>query len=344
MKLIDYIAGSRRGREANRLEREAMRDPFLADAIAGYDSVYGDHSGRLAELSQMIEMRSRKLSGARSRKRRIAAFSAVAATILAGATVAILYIVRLPDPSGNTYMADKLPSVLREQSAEGEAFMIDDVALTLPRISGEKMLPVEDASGSQESVCENSAARQTFAASEDTHISGAVAASAPVSARNSAAGVLETMLITDSSGACIACCADEMEAVVMETSSITDTDLESEDYAEESFNAAGGTHLRQADTANAVAAEATSLSVPEGEVAVDENRKFTRYFNENRKGVAKGTVVVEFRVNDHLVPSDIRIISGISPEINREVIELMLAWPGWESTGSQRIRIILEYD
>lgn len=307
MKLIDYIAGSRRGREANRLEREAMRDPFLADAIDGYDSVYGDHSGRLAELSQMIAMRSRKLSGARRRKRRIAAFSAVAATILAGAAVTMLYMFRSPAPSGNIYIADKLPSAPQEQPVDGDQLMIGgDVALTLPRISGDKP-PMEDASGSQESVCGNSAARQTFATSEDTHMSGAVAASAPVSARNYAAGVPETMLITDSAGCCIAYCADEMEAVVMETSSITDTDLESE-------------------------------------VAVDENKKFTRYFNENRKGVAKGTVVVEFRVNDHMVPSDIRIISGISPEINREVMELMLAWPGWESTGNQRIRIILEYD
>lgn len=33
MKLTDYIFGSRRGREANRLEREAMADPFLADAV-----------------------------------------------------------------------------------------------------------------------------------------------------------------------------------------------------------------------------------------------------------------------------------------------------------------------
>ena len=52
MKLTDYIFGSRRGREANRLEREAMADPFLADAVEGYDSVYGGHSDKLAELEQ----------------------------------------------------------------------------------------------------------------------------------------------------------------------------------------------------------------------------------------------------------------------------------------------------
>ena len=58
MKLTDYIFGSRRGREANRLEREAMADPFLADAVEGYDSVYGGHSDKLAELEQEVARRA----------------------------------------------------------------------------------------------------------------------------------------------------------------------------------------------------------------------------------------------------------------------------------------------
>ena len=42
MKLIDYITGNRKGREARRIEREAMDDPFLHDALEGYDAVPGD--------------------------------------------------------------------------------------------------------------------------------------------------------------------------------------------------------------------------------------------------------------------------------------------------------------
>ena len=41
MKLIDYITGNRKGREARRIEREAMDDPFLRDALEGYDAVLG---------------------------------------------------------------------------------------------------------------------------------------------------------------------------------------------------------------------------------------------------------------------------------------------------------------
>ena len=36
MKLLDYIRGLRKGKEAHRLEKESMKDPFLADAMDGY--------------------------------------------------------------------------------------------------------------------------------------------------------------------------------------------------------------------------------------------------------------------------------------------------------------------
>ena len=41
MKLLDYIRGLRKGKEAHRLEKESMKDPFLADAMDGYHQVEG---------------------------------------------------------------------------------------------------------------------------------------------------------------------------------------------------------------------------------------------------------------------------------------------------------------
>jgi len=54
MKLIDYIQGKRRGQEANRLEREAMNDPFLQDAIDGFDAVQDDHVQAIRDLENKI--------------------------------------------------------------------------------------------------------------------------------------------------------------------------------------------------------------------------------------------------------------------------------------------------
>ena len=50
MKLLDYIRGLRKGKEAHRLEKESMQDPFLADAIDGYNQVEGNHEQRIEKL------------------------------------------------------------------------------------------------------------------------------------------------------------------------------------------------------------------------------------------------------------------------------------------------------
>ena len=52
MQLKDYIQGNRRGKEANKLEREAMNDPFLQGAIDGFDSVAGDHAKIIEQLEE----------------------------------------------------------------------------------------------------------------------------------------------------------------------------------------------------------------------------------------------------------------------------------------------------
>ena len=50
MKLLDYIRGLRKGKEAHRLEKESMKDPFLADAMDGYGQVEGNHEQRIGQL------------------------------------------------------------------------------------------------------------------------------------------------------------------------------------------------------------------------------------------------------------------------------------------------------
>lgn len=60
MKLLDYIQGKRRGKEANKLEREAMNDPFLQDAIDGFDAVPGDHASAIEELEALLQQKMNK--------------------------------------------------------------------------------------------------------------------------------------------------------------------------------------------------------------------------------------------------------------------------------------------
>jgi len=60
MSLQGYIQGKRYGEEAYQLEKEAMRDPFLHDAIDGYDRVNDRPAYHLQRLEKRLSKRSRK--------------------------------------------------------------------------------------------------------------------------------------------------------------------------------------------------------------------------------------------------------------------------------------------
>ena len=60
MSLWRYIQGFRKGKEAHRLEREAMEDPFLADAMDGYNQGKEDQSEEVKELQKKIRNRTKR--------------------------------------------------------------------------------------------------------------------------------------------------------------------------------------------------------------------------------------------------------------------------------------------
>ena len=78
MSLKNYIQGKRQGKNANQLEREALNDPFLQDAIDGFDSVQGEHLPVIEELERQIAQKTTK----RPRHYRIWILSAAASLAL----------------------------------------------------------------------------------------------------------------------------------------------------------------------------------------------------------------------------------------------------------------------
>jgi hypothetical protein len=77
MKLFQYIQGNRRGKEINRLEKEAMKDPFLTDALEGFDKVAGNDHERRIEA-----MRAKVLYKTKSGKNPVFRYLSIAASIL----------------------------------------------------------------------------------------------------------------------------------------------------------------------------------------------------------------------------------------------------------------------
>lgn len=92
MGLLSYIRGDRKGKAAHELERKAMQDPFLSEALDGYDDAdVQDTDKRLLRLQGRVSRRTRK--------RRVPIYGAVAAVLLLSLSVSIYLFTRyeLPD-------------------------------------------------------------------------------------------------------------------------------------------------------------------------------------------------------------------------------------------------------
>ncbi|MGJ7025976.1 carboxypeptidase-like regulatory domain-containing protein [Petrimonas sulfuriphila] len=88
MNLKDYIHGKRYGKEANRLEREAMNDPFLQDTIDGYDSVPGNHVEAIEKLEKRFAPQPKHID------KRVWLWAAAAVLVL---LIGLPFLLRQPD-------------------------------------------------------------------------------------------------------------------------------------------------------------------------------------------------------------------------------------------------------
>lgn len=317
MKLIEYILGSRRGREANRLEREAMRDPFLADAIEGYDAVYGNHSDRLAELSQRIDSRaSRSRRDLHKRSRLWMGIGSAAALVLVGAVGVEWWLER--------------PSSRRIAEPEGQALALANKQANRPI----ERTVVEPETVADEAVLETAADATLPVEPED-------AVEAVASTDATAPG--ETLAAEPEAVAASEVATDEpaLESAESEAA-VEQTDVTVEPADESVRMATRAVSLQEREAAMEEAAVADGLRVV-------HNPAFEAYFAANHKESPAAAdrpveVVAEFRVNEHGVPSAVRILSGYSQEANSEVIMLLVTGPAWEPTGGERIRTVVRYE
>jgi len=66
--LLRYIKGLRRGKDAHRIELEALKDVFLSEALEGYEAIEDNHSRRIANLQEQVKIRSYKNYKAKTTK------------------------------------------------------------------------------------------------------------------------------------------------------------------------------------------------------------------------------------------------------------------------------------
>lgn len=109
MKPTDYIRSDRRGREAHDLESEALRDPFLGEALEGLETAPQDAAAAVERLQRRLAERAAQLARQRrlGRIRRIAAAAAAVAIMLTAGLLTWRHAPTPGLPGGET--AESLP-------------------------------------------------------------------------------------------------------------------------------------------------------------------------------------------------------------------------------------------
>jgi len=104
MKLLVYIRGLRKGKEAHRLEKESMKDPFLADAMDGYHQVEGDHEEQIYKLRMKVNAHSAK------KRNTYAVTWSIAACLIIGIGISSYFLFLKQNVGEDVFIAKEQPA------------------------------------------------------------------------------------------------------------------------------------------------------------------------------------------------------------------------------------------
>ena len=130
MKLLDYIRGLRKGKEAHRLEKESMKDPFLADAMDGYHQVEGDHDEQINKLRMKVNAHSAK------KKNTYAVTWSIAACLIIGIGISSYFLFLKQNVGEDMFIAKEQPAATATVPAHKE-----DTSLSAPKMEPDSGQP-----------------------------------------------------------------------------------------------------------------------------------------------------------------------------------------------------------
>ena len=164
MKLLDYIRGLRKGKEAHRLEKESMQDPFLADAMDGYNQVEGNHEQRIEKLRMQVSAHSAK------KKNTYAITWSIAACLVIGFGISSYFLFLKKSMTDEVFIAEesvpaKLPETTTPATPTNPA---TPAAPVTPRADKKEMSASGVIEPMMEEALEQTAELQEVAATMDT--------------------------------------------------------------------------------------------------------------------------------------------------------------------------------
>ena len=164
MKLLDYIRGLRKGKEAHRLEKESMQYPFLADAMDGYNQVEGNHEQRIEKLRMQVSAHSAK------KKNTYAITWSIAACLVIGFGISSYFLFLKKSMTDEVFIAEesvpaKLPEATTPATPTNPA---TPAAPVTPRADKKEMSASAVIEPMMEEALEQTAELQEVAATMDT--------------------------------------------------------------------------------------------------------------------------------------------------------------------------------
>ena len=325
MKLFDYIKGNRRGKEAHRLEKEAMGDPFLWEALEGFDAVEGNHTEAIERLRRRVTERS----ATRRRKRWIWMASGAAAVLLLFLTIGGRFLFRGPSEPIVPYMAERIEEKETADTSRAESPM--EIAQAQEGEREEYPEIVQSPVIVQD---------QVSALSADIQLEEAVSMEEPT---------LEPVAAPEQE-------AEQAKKITTRSRAATDSTSQLDEVVVTGFGTERREARMDAPTASISASErladriagTSTGSLPDGE-PVGGMEAFRKYIEENKPELyynsgnpVRGTIILEFRVNRNGRPAGIRVEKGLLSTANEAAKRLLEEGPDWKPANG-RVQVKIEF-
>lgn len=323
MKLLDYIRGNRKGKEAHRLEQESMKDSFLSDALDGYQEVDGNHEEKINRLRMQVSKRSVK-----SRAMYAVVWS-IASCLVIGIGISLYFLFMKQHTTEELFLT-------KEQS---------QLTIFAPTLPQEKSSVAKDKDGKADSA-QDMASRQ--AGKRDI-----LAKSKPVA--SSQTDIILTVSAVKEDAA--------FEVMQEEAKQVADTESNAESKAQKAIQLSNEIKINGAERKATVAQAEPMMIRGTGSTKFNQAdfkafieklpkkevdkmtpkptigmRKYKKYLNKNLirptdetcKDV-QGEVSVIFFVNADGQPHSFTVTSGLCESADKEAIRLIKEGPKWTS-------------
>lgn len=323
MKLSDYIRGQRKGKEAHRLEKEAMKDPFLADAMDGYQIVEGNHEEKLNKLRKQIRNRTYK-------KRNYAMAWSIAASLLIGISISGYFLFQKDTLTEKRYTEDKVTDILfEEELIPIEPEQPDVMAKVSPKDTAKK--------SSSGLVSENRKSKQItpLAASPALQEESLIA---PIAEEE----VEEADLLTDDISSTKVISRSTISKEIK--GKVTDKNGEPVDTGKNMLIAMNEDHQTLDEVV--VTKYTKRNSSPEPVIGKKEYKKYLENHlirpTDSECTNVRGKVIITFLINENGRPYDFIIKKSLCPSADKEAIRLIKEGPDW-THGSIRVTVTVKF-